>query len=112
MPWQERQVKVLREEFIRSVLARQQNMSSVCREYGISRKTGYKWLEWFREEGQLEEHSREPQRQPTKTSAEVEDLVLETRKKYPCWGARKIEAYLQREGEAPPSYRTIHRIIK
>lgn len=112
MPWQERQVKVLREEFIRSVLGRQQNMSALCREYGISRKTGYKWLERFREEGQLEEHSREPQQQPTKTSAEVEDLVLETRNRYPYWGARKIEAYLQREGETPPSYRTIHRIIK
>jgi transposase InsO family protein len=112
MPWRDRQVKVLREEFIRSVLARQQSMSAICREYGISRKTGYKWLERFREEGQLEEHSREPQQQPTKTSAGVESLVLETRKRNPCWGARKIEAYLQRDGDAPPSYRTIHRIIK
>ncbi len=52
MPWQERQVKVLREEFIRAVLARQQSMSAICRDYGIRRKTGYKWLERFREQGQ------------------------------------------------------------
>ena len=112
MPWQERQVKVLREEFIRAVLARQQSMSAICRDYGISRKTGYKWLERFREEGQLEEHSREPHQQPTKTRAEIEDLVLKIRNQYPCWGARKIESYLQRKGEDPPSYGTIHRIIK
>ena len=112
MPWQERQVKVLREEFIRAVLAGQQSMSAICRDYGISRKTGYKWLERFREEGQLEEHSREPHQQPTKTRAEIEDLVLMIRNQYPCWGARKIESYLQRTGEDPPSYGTIHRIIK
>lgn len=112
MPWRERQVKVLREEFIRAVLARQHNMSAICREYGISRKTGYKWLERFREEGQLEEHSREPHQQPSKTRAEIEELILKTRSLYPYWGARKIEAFLQSAGETLPSYRTIHRIIK
>jgi len=112
MPWQERPVKVLREAFVLSVLEQKQSMSAICREYGISRKTGYKWLDRFREEGTLEEHSRTPQHQPNRIDPEVEGLILETRRQYPYWGARKIEAYLQRQGEVPPSHRTIHRIIK
>jgi len=103
---------VFREEFIRAVLARQQSLSAVCREYEISRTTGDKWLERFRQESELEEHSREPNQQPTKTRSDIEELILKTRNFYPCWEARKIEAFLQSEGESPPSHQTIHRLIK
>lgn len=82
-----------REEFVH--LARQPgaNVSELCRRYGISRKTGYKWL--GRE--QLDDRSRRPHSSPTRTSAEVEAQVLALRARHPRWGGRKIAWVLQRD---------------
>ena len=82
-----------REEFV--CLARQPgaNISELCRRYGISRKTGYKWL--GRE--QLEDRSRRPHSSPARTSAEVEAQVLALRARHPRWGGRKIAWVLQRD---------------
>ncbi len=68
-----------REKFVEAVESHQASMSAVCREYGISRKTGYKWLARVREGQPLNDQSRRPKRQPGKTGPEIERLILELR---------------------------------
>jgi transposase InsO family protein len=77
------------------------NMSALCRRFDISRKTGYKWLNRYREEGQdgLVERSRRPNHSPNKTSDQVETAVCEVRNNHPAWGGRKICARLQQQAE-------------
>jgi transposase InsO family protein len=76
------------------------NMSELCREYGISRKTGYKWLKRYRQKGieALQDQSRRPQHSPRRTAVEMEQLIVATRQKYPAWGGRKIRSYLEKQG--------------
>ena len=83
MPWIERQVKMLREEFIRRSLEEDRNISALCEEYGISRKTGYKWIKRYQEDGCLEDRSKKPLRINSKTADWVEKLIIETRHECP-----------------------------
>jgi transposase len=68
MPWMERQVKMLREEFISRSMAGNESFSALyVKNLGISRKTGYKWIKRYREDGCLEDRSKRPWRVSTKT---------------------------------------------
>ncbi len=75
------------------------SVSELCRHYGISRKTGYKWLHRYRSEGAggLSDRSRAPLHHPQAMGAAVEAAVLEVRLRYPSWGAKKIRAHLERQ---------------
>ncbi|MFZ5476968.1 MAG: DDE-type integrase/transposase/recombinase [Myxococcota bacterium] len=77
------------------------NMTALCEAYGVSRPTGYKWLERFRKAGEqvsaLEDASRRPLSSPTATSEEWVELVLAARRLHPRWGARKLHAWLRRQ---------------
>ncbi len=97
MPWMERRVKMLREEFIIRSEHEDRNFSALCEEYGISRKTGYKWLKRYQEEQSLEDRSRRPKKSGSKTDEQIERLILDLRREYPGWGARKIQAYFKRQ---------------
>ncbi len=115
MPWKETSVMSLRTEFIRLAKAEGANMSQLCRRFGISRKTGYKWLHRYQEEGEsdLGDRSRRPRRSPRRTSAGMEDRVVEVRQDHPAWGGRKIKAFLQRQGvQTLPSPSTITAILQ
>ena len=112
MPWIERRVEMLREQFVIRCLEKDSNISALCREYGISRKTGYKWIKRYQECGCLEDKSRKPKRTRSKTDERIEKLIIETRKRRPGWGARKIHAYLTRTGENMPCIRTVNNILK
>ncbi len=70
--------------------------TELCSRFGISRKTGYKWLDRYVAGGPsaLEDLSRAPRSSPTRTSVEVEEKVLEVREKHPAWGGRKIRRRL------------------
>jgi putative transposase len=74
------------------------NVAQLCREFGISRETGYVWLRRFREGDHdvraLEERSRKPLTSPTAFDEETADLVAAARKKYPQWGPRKLYVWL------------------
>ena len=76
--------------------------------YGVSRKTGYKWIERYLQRGPqgLEERSRRPQRCPNQTSEEVVAALLELRRRHPSWGARKLLAILE---QRRPSWVLPHR---
>ena len=87
-------------------------LSQLCSEFGISRRTGYKWITRYREGGveAIAERSRRPLHSPTRTVSELEAQVVALRKVYPDWGARKLAVLLGRQGvELPPS--TVHRIL-
>jgi transposase InsO family protein len=107
----------LRYEFVQLVMKDGANISQLCRDFGISRKTGYKWLMRFQESdgdpSSLADRSRRPHRSPGRTPVAVEEAVLEVRQEHPAWGGRKIRAYLQRRGErSVPSPSTITEILR
>lgn len=112
MPWIERQVKMLREEFIKRSMEEDRNISALCEEYGISRKTGYKWIKRHLEDGCLEDRSKRPLRLGSKTADWVEKLIIETRHERPRWGAQKIQSYLDRKGYPMPCVRTVNNILR
>jgi len=90
------------------------NISALCREFGISRKTGYKWLERYGQGGEeaLVDRSRCPYSSPSRTSVEVEEAILAVREAHPAWGGRKILAYLERQGRTDlPSPSTVTAIM-
>lgn len=105
----------LRSEFTHLVELKDTNFSELCRRFGISRKTGYKWLNRYREQGEsgLLDRSRRPHHSPFRSSAEVEAAVVKVRQEHPAWGGRKIKAYLERKGHPPlPSPSTITEILR
>lgn len=105
----------LREEFVRFATAPGAKIRELCRRYGVSPTTGYKWLERYSEHGKpgLEDRSRRPHRQPLRTAPEVEEAVLSVFDEYPGWGNRMIRARLLALGcEAVPSASTIQSILR
>jgi len=92
MPWKEVTTMSLRLEFVRFALHEDANMSELCQRFGISRKTGYKWLNRCQQHGKeaLMDQSRRPHTSPSRTPTGIEKLVLQTRDKHPAWGGRKI----------------------
>ena len=113
MPWRETGAMRERTEFV--VLARQgeASLAALCRRFGVSRKTGYKWLHRYRSAGSLrglEELSRRPHRSPGKTPDELEARVVALRR-WHGWGGRKLALRLAQEG-IDLSAATIDRIIR
>jgi transposase InsO family protein len=91
-------------------------MSDLCREFGISRKTGYKFWERYKRAGPhgLEDASRAPKRVARRTAAEIESVLVEARKRHPTWGGRKLKRAIEREqpGLVIPSSSTVNDILK
>lgn len=100
-----------REEFVLKAREAGANLSELCREYGISRKTAYKWKSRYEASGLrgLEDMSRRPHSHPLGVSGEVVADVVATRHAHGRWGPRKIAAVLRdRHGV---SSRTVARIL-
>jgi putative transposase len=114
MPWQEHRTVDLREEFVLRAKAPDVQFSGLCREFGISRKTGYKWVQRYDARGvvALSDMSRRPLR-IVSTSGEVVVHLLELRDQHPRWGPKKMRALLLRtfSKKQVPSVRTIGRIF-
>lgn len=91
----------------------QEEMKALCREFEISRPTGYLWRKRFGEcerIEELQEKSRRPHRSPKQTEAEMEQRVIALRQQYPDWGAAKLVEVLKREQVQLPRI-TAHRIL-
>lgn len=115
MPWKEASTMSLRLEFVSLALSNSANISRLCLRFGISRKTGYKWIERFQLEGAagLLDRSRCPHRSPRRTPDQVEDAILAVRDAHPAWGGRKIKARLEALGVAyVPAPSTITEILR
>jgi len=92
----------LREEFVRLGSEGSANFSELCRQFGVGRRTGYRWLRRYEAEGLvgLQDHSRRPHSSPRQTPAELEALVVALRRQHPAWGGRKLARRLQDLGHA------------
>lgn len=113
MPWKEKTVMEEREEFVEAAKRKQKTFSALCADYGISRKTGYKWLKRAASGQALCDRSRRPNGQPCKTAPEIEQQILAVRQANPCWGGRTIRAVLESAGvEGLPSVKTCSNILK
>src|SRR3954452_4317154 len=97
MAWEEHHVVEIRERFILRAQSPKESMSALCREFGVSRKTGYKWLERFGREGLegLKDRSRRP-RLSARVDGETVLRVLELHARY-RWGPKKLRSLLARE---------------
>ena len=116
MPFVERNRMSEREEFVMFALREGSNISALCLRFGISRKTGYKWLERHRQAGQAAawsgDRSRRPLTCPGRTGAEMEAEVLQVRAAHPAWGGRKIRHVLAAAGlQGVPSASTVTAIL-
>jgi transposase InsO family protein len=111
MSWRQTGVRDQRVEFVIRA-SRKEPLSGLCREYGITRPTGYLWLRRFREQGVsgVEERSRRPHLSPSQTSPAIEERVVTLRKQRPDWGARKLAVMLKSEGISMPVI-TVHRVL-
>lgn len=115
MPWKEIDKVTLKREFVRLALNGGASISELCRRFGISRKTGYKWLGRYAEQGDsgLADQAKVPTVQPTRTSDDVEQLVLACRDRYPDWGGRKLKRVLEDAGhKGIPSKSTVTQILR
>lgn len=115
MPWKESSVMDERLRFVARLLEGE-TMSDVCRAFGISRKTGYKLLKRYREEGPLAlcDRSRRPVRYANQLPEQVERLIVDLKRGKPHWGARKIRELLVRRlaGDVRvPATSTIHAVM-
>jgi len=96
MSWKAVSVMSLRKEFVTLAAVKVMSFSELCRRFNISRKTGYKWLRRYRQEGEagLEDRSRRPHRVARQVCASMEQEIVKLRKSR-HWGARKIRKRLQ-----------------
>jgi Integrase core domain. len=115
MPWKERSIV---EERMRFVLRLKdgESMASLCREFGISRVTGYKIYERYKECGLegLTDRARTPYRYANKLPAQLEAMIVSMRREKPTWGARKLRDRLLRRlpnDVRVPACSTIHAIL-
>jgi len=116
MSWQESSAMDERIRFITACLKQEEAMSHLCEAYGISRKTGYKWLSRYRAEGPsgLLDRPRAPLRHGRATPPVIVDHLLSVKEHHPCWGPKKVVAYLRQRDEetAWPSASTAGEILK
>jgi transposase InsO family protein len=113
MPWEERTVERTRTNFVYEVIRGEKPKSHLCKEYGITRRTGDKWLNRAKNGEELRDRIRREGIHPNKTEEAVEELILETRIHHPAWGARKLKRYLENRGHTGlPAQSTICEILK
>lgn len=101
--------------FIEEYQSEEWSMAEVCRRFGVSRKTGYKWLNRYEKGGTeaLEDQSRAPHHHPNQVLEEVEETVVQARGEHPHWGPVKLRAWLERTAPEVqwPSPSTIGEIL-
>lgn len=115
MPWKECDSMSEREEFVRFHQEGTLSMTELCRRFGVSRKTGYKWVGRYSQGGSaaLSDQSRRPQSSPHQTSAALEQRVIELRGQHPRWGGRKLRRRLLDLGISNvPAASTITEILR
>lgn len=114
MPWKECSLMTERMKFV-GRLVEGEKMSDLCREFGISRKTGYKIYARFEANGLdgLKDHSKAARNRPNQTDKSMERAIIQVRLEHPTWGAPKIKGYLQKKHGSivVPARSTIHAIL-
>lgn len=114
MSWAERDRMSLRNEFVHLVETQLVSMTELCHRFGISRKTGYKWVHRFRADGVagLTDRSRRPQRIQYRVPPVTQQFLLAERRAHPAWGARKLRQRARVAGLTPvPACSTITALL-
>jgi transposase InsO family protein len=115
MPWTETRIVDQRNEFVLRVLNHRESFGELCQEFGISRKTGYKWKQRFYQEGLagLADHSRRPKRTPGEIGEAMVCQIVRLKLAHQSWGSRKLRAVLERTVDKSdlPSESSFKRIL-
>ena len=116
MPWKTSSLLEARQRFVRAALRGFKSVAQLCGEFAISQKTGFKWLQRFRDLGRpgLHDHSRRPKLSPRRTPRRWLKAIAHLRGKNPSWGAKKIHARLRQEHPRArfPKIRTITKCLQ
>lgn len=113
MPWEKRTEMEQREAFVTEANRNQMSFAALCRSYGISRKTGYKWVARSAQGKMLCDQSRRPKHTSNKTPEPIEQLVVAVRQANPAWGGKTIKKVLENAGYTNiPSSKTCSAILK
>lgn len=115
MPWKVQPLMSLRKEFVSLARPGESNIAELCRRAGISRKTGYKWINRYAAQGQsgLSDQPTTPGSSPNATPLEIQEAIFEIREMHPAWGGRKIRALLIALGLVKaPAASTISNLLK
>ena len=114
MPWQECRKVDERLRFVARLLEGEK-MAVLCREFDISRQTGYKIYTRYKDSGLegLTDRSRRPYRQANRLPFQIEKLIVQLRREHPSWGAPKIREKLRRRdlGICLPAISTVHAVL-
>src|SRR5215467_14631442 len=105
----------LKLKFVEQACTPGANIAALCREYGISRQTGHKWLRRYDDEGALGlvEQSRRPRSSPLSKAEDIVAAIIELRDRRPSWGPDKIARVLAvKFGSEAPSRSTVARVLK
>jgi putative transposase len=98
MGWKETCAVEERMRFVMAAEAGEEPFAALCRQFGVSRKSGYKWLERYREGGVvgLKDRSRAPLSHPQAVAEAIGERCVEVRRAHPTWGPLKVRAFLDR----------------
>jgi putative transposase len=114
MPWKECHVMDERLRFVARLLEGEK-MAPLCAEFGISRKTGYKIFDRYKDNGvtAFTDRSRRPYRQANRLPAPIEATIVHLKREYPGWGAPKIREKLRQRVMPPllPAISTVHAVL-
>lgn len=113
MPWETKDIMSLREEFVHLATQEGANRRDLCRRFGISPQTAYKWLRRFSTHGLagLHDRSRQPLHSPNTTADNMQSEIVKLRHQHPAWGGRKISRRLCDLGLASVAPSTVSTIL-
>src|SRR5665811_601226 len=115
MPWKDVTIVSQRYEFVRLYLDGTSSMTTLCRRFGVARKTAYKWVARYRAGGAeaLMDQSRRPSTSPHQTPPDLAAQVLALAEEHPTWGGKKLHFALRDDGMDPlPAPSTITKILR
>ena len=118
MAWQESTVEERRAAFLALALAEGANVSALCRAFGVSRKTGHKWLARARAAAaagappEVADRASRPRSSPGRTPPATEAAVVALRDAHPTWGGRTLRLVLLREGGPAPAASTVTEVLR
>jgi transposase len=114
MPWKECHVMDERLRFVARLLEGEK-MAPLCAEFGISRKTGYKIFDRYKDYGvqAFSDRSHRAHRQANRLPAPIEATIVRLKREYPGWGAPKIREKLRQQFTGPhlPAISTVHAVL-
>jgi len=116
MPWKECDAMELRTEFCLRALQEDESFKALCEAYGVSRKTGYKWLGRFEQDGRsgMSDRSRRPHGHSKQCAEDTVCRIVRLKHAHPRWGPAKIHNLYARgssPGEPVPSLSTVKRVL-